>query len=120
VAWFERTMEDESGATMEMALEPGMAVIAPGDFHMVVENSDRLRVFTNQQPPVHSSRPAVDVLFASVAAAIGSKALGVVLTGMGRDGEAGAAAIREQGGRIVIQDEESRRAGGGGGGGRTR
>jgi len=61
----------------------------------------------NQEPPENSCRPAVDVLFRSVAQIYGPHVLGVVMTGMGSDGARGAKHIREAGGGIVVQDEDS-------------
>lgn len=93
--------EAESGAM----LSPGRALVAPGDHHMVVRRGDgRLSVALNQGPPENSCRPAVDVLFRSAAERVGAGVLGVVLTGMGRDGQVGAKAISEAGGRILVQD----------------
>ena len=87
-------------------LEPGRVWIAPGDFHMVVtRDRDGLRLILNQDPPEHSCRPAVDVLFRSVARTFGPHALAIVLTGMGSDGARGAAAIRQAGGEVLIQDQ---------------
>src|SRR5581483_989078 len=87
-------------------LAPGQAWIAPGNFHMTVSRRAlRGRVDLNQDPPEHSCRPAVDVLFRSVASTYRSNVLGVVMTGMGSDGVLGAKEIREAGGEVLIQDE---------------
>jgi two-component system chemotaxis response regulator CheB len=90
------------------SLEPGHAWIAPGDFHMEVErHAAAVRLRMHQGPPENSCRPAVDVLFRSVAAVYGPHALAVVLTGMGQDGLRGCEAIREAGGQVFVQDEPS-------------
>lgn len=87
-------------------LEPGHAWLAPGDFHMAVERSGTsVHLITHRAPPENSCRPAVDVLFRSVAEAYGPRALGVVMTGMGQDGLRGSERIREAGGRVLAQDE---------------
>jgi two-component system, chemotaxis family, protein-glutamate methylesterase/glutaminase len=65
------------------------------------------RLSLNQGPQENSCRPAVDVLFRSVAAAYGANVLGVVMTGMGSDGVLGARDIRDAGGDVIIQDEAS-------------
>jgi two-component system, chemotaxis family, protein-glutamate methylesterase/glutaminase len=89
-------------------LEPGQVWIAPGDYHLTLERKGRdVVVNLNQDPPENSCRPAVDVLFRSVAQVYGANALGVVMTGMGTDGARGAAQIREAGGEILVQDEAS-------------
>jgi two-component system chemotaxis response regulator CheB len=89
-------------------LEPGHAWIAPGNFHMkVIRAGLHSRLNLNQGPAENSCRPAVDVLFRSVAAAYGANVLGVVMTGMGADGVLGAQDIRDAGGEIIIQDENS-------------
>ena len=89
-------------------LRPGQAWIAPGNFHMTVSRTAlHPRLELNQDAPQNSCRPAVDVLFRSVAAAYGSRVLGVVMTGMGSDGVHGAEAIRQAGGEVIIQDESS-------------
>lgn len=89
-------------------LSAGHAWIAPGNFHMTVmrDKMDAVLVI-NQDPPEHSCRPAVDVLFRSVAANFGSGTLAVVMTGMGSDGVEGAKLIREAGGEVIVQDEAS-------------
>jgi two-component system chemotaxis response regulator CheB len=87
---------------------PGQVWIAPGDFHMTVKKSGvSSRLELNQDPPQNSCRPAVDVLFHSVAEVFGAGTLAVVMTGMGSDGVIGARYIRERGGEIIIQDEAS-------------
>jgi two-component system, chemotaxis family, protein-glutamate methylesterase/glutaminase len=89
-------------------LEPGQAWIAPGDYHMTVERrAMAVQLATNQAPAENSCRPAVDVLFRSVARAYGAHVLAVVMTGMGADGLLGAHRIREAGGEVIIQDEAS-------------
>jgi two-component system chemotaxis response regulator CheB len=87
-------------------LKPGCAYIAPGDYHMVVA-SDHQQVMlrTYQGPPENSCRPAVDVLFRSVAEVYKPHALAVVMTGMGQDGLRGCEYIREAGGQILAQDQ---------------
>jgi two-component system, chemotaxis family, protein-glutamate methylesterase/glutaminase len=90
------------------AIQPGDAWIAPGNFHMTVEKSGKIvRTMLNQNPPENSCRPAVDVLFRSVAKAYGSHALAVVMTGMGQDGLRGCQQIRANGGQVLAQDKAS-------------
>jgi len=87
---------------------PGQVWIAPGDYHMVVQRKGtQIVLATNQNPPENSCRPAVDVMFRSVANVYGHAALAVVLTGMGQDGMRGAEMIREAGGQVIAQDEAS-------------
>ncbi|MFM2152722.1 MAG: Chemotaxis response regulator protein-glutamate methylesterase, partial [Pseudomonadota bacterium] len=91
-----------------MKLEPGKGYIAPGDFHMtVVREGDDVQLALNQDPPENSCRPAVDVLFRSVADAYGPHALAVVLTGMGSDGLRGIEVLRSMGVRNIVQDEKT-------------
>ncbi len=102
---------DRTGFQLEEAvdgrkLEPGRGWIAPGDFHLEVAGRvPTLRL--NQNPPENSCRPAVDVLFRSVAPLFGQSVLAVVLTGMGQDGLLGCEAIAESGGHVLVQDRES-------------
>jgi two-component system chemotaxis response regulator CheB len=94
--------------TAGQILQPGKAWIAPGDFHMVLErNGTSIKTKTNQEPQENSCRPAVDVLFRSVADLFGPKVLSVILTGMGQDGLAGCEYIKNAGGRVIVQDENS-------------
>lgn len=89
-------------------IEPGDCVIAPGDQHLTVARDlTSLRVRLNRNEPENSCRPAVDPLFRSCASCFGSRCLGVVLTGMGKDGLDGARALKKTGARIVCQDESS-------------
>jgi two-component system chemotaxis response regulator CheB len=87
-------------------LEAGGVWIAPGDYHMrLVREGAAVRVVLDQAPPENSCRPAVDVLFRSVAAAYGPTALALVLTGMGQDGLRGCEHVHERAGQIVVQDQ---------------
>jgi len=89
-------------------LTPGCAVIAPGDFHMVVHQEDGIiRLRTHQGPKENFCRPSVDVLFRSLASVYGGRVLAVVLTGMGQDGLRGCEVLRNLGSRIYVQDEAS-------------
>jgi len=85
----------------------GHAYLAAGDWHMVPVRGEGgfVSITTNQGPPENSCRPAVDVLFRSAAAVWGGGVLGVVLTGMGKDGLIGSEKIRDAGGRVLAQDE---------------
>lgn len=90
------------------ALEAGNVWIAPGDHHMTVSRKGTATILElNQDPPENSCRPAVDVLFRSVARVYGPNVLAVVMTGMGADGARGAGLIREAGGEVFVQDEAS-------------
>ncbi len=89
-------------------VQPGLALVAPGNKHMVlVKQGAGYVVETRGGPLVHHQRPAVDVLFHSVARYVREDAVGVVLTGMGADGASGLLEMREAGARTFAQDEES-------------
>jgi two-component system chemotaxis response regulator CheB len=81
----------------------GVALMAPGDFHMLVD--DKGQIHLTQDPPVQGVRPAADVTMKSVADIYKESTLGVVLTGMGADGTEGSLYIKAAGGRALAQDE---------------
>jgi two-component system chemotaxis response regulator CheB len=88
-------------------LKPGLALIAPGDFHMALAwNGANYGVSLEQGPMLHHARPAVDVLFNSAAGA-GAHALAVLLTGMGSDGAAGMKQLKAAGATTIAQNEET-------------
>ncbi|MEA3280177.1 MAG: chemotaxis response regulator protein-glutamate methylesterase [Thermodesulfobacteriota bacterium] len=85
---------------------PGVALIAPGNYHMVLRrNGATYTVKIKDGPRVHYQRPAVDVLFRSVAKTAGSNAVGTLLTGMGMDGAKGLLEMKEHGAYTMAQDE---------------
>jgi two-component system chemotaxis response regulator CheB len=87
-------------------VRPGLALVAPGDFHMVLRKmGGRMFVNVKTGPRVCYQRPSVDVLFHSVAEAAGAQAVGVLLTGMGSDGAQGMLRMRQAGARTIAQDE---------------
>ena len=89
-------------------LTPGRIYIAPGgDRHLEVVGNSTPRCRLVEADPVSGHRPSVDVLFKSLAACTGARTLGVILTGMGRDGARGLLALREAGARTLGQDETS-------------
>jgi two-component system chemotaxis response regulator CheB len=99
-----RVIEATDGTT----LVPGHVYIAPGDHHLeVVRTGTVTRTRLHDGPPECFCRPAVDVLFRSVASAYRGSALGLVLTGMGQDGKRGSELLREGGSRVIVQDEAS-------------
>jgi two-component system chemotaxis response regulator CheB len=87
-------------------LRPGTVYIAPGDYHLeIVRDGDKGRTRLQQGPPENFCRPAVDVLFRSVASAYGAHVAAAVLTGMGTDGRRGCESLLEAGAGIIAQDE---------------
>lgn len=91
-----------------MVAKAGHFYIAPGNRHMTVTYAANiLRIDLNDEPPENHCRPAVDPLFRSAAAALGDRALAVILTGMGVDGREGAKALVAKGSLLIAQDEET-------------
>ena len=87
---------------------PGLALVAPGNFHMLLARSGaQYTVRVKDGPRVHHQRPAVDILFSSVARAAGRNAVGAIFTGMGADGAKGLLQMREAGAHTIAQDEAS-------------
>lgn len=90
-------------------LKPGVALVAPGGYHMSIMHAGgggyAVRVY--QDEPVNRHRPSVDVLFQSAARIAGADALGILLTGMGSDGAQGLQAMKQAGANTIAQDEKS-------------
>jgi len=87
---------------------PGHVYLAPGNFHLsLARTGANYLCRVHDGPPVSGHRPSVDVLFESVARVAGQNAVGVILTGMGRDGAAGLLSMRKAGARTIGQDEAS-------------
>lgn len=84
---------------------PGVVLIAPGDRHLEIDDAGALRL--TDGPPVNGCRPAADVTMKSAARVYGRKCIGVVMTGMGKDGAEGMAAIKRADGKTMAQDQET-------------
>ncbi|MDD2358416.1 MAG: chemotaxis response regulator protein-glutamate methylesterase [Thiovulaceae bacterium] len=90
------------------SITPGVVLVAPGDYHMVVRRSGaRYYIEIGSGDKVSGHRPSVDVLFHSVAKIAGANAIGVILTGMGGDGAKGLLAMKNAGAKTLGQDEKS-------------
>ena len=97
-------------AEHDEAILPGHAYIAPGGQHMRVRRGageGRYAISLSRDEPVNMHRPSVDVLFESAAQVLGQRAIGVILTGMGKDGAAGMSRLKQAGGYTLAQDEAS-------------
>lgn len=89
-------------------VSPSEILVAPGDAHLTVVRSDEyVRISFDRNPAPNGFCPSVDPMLTSVARAYGADAVGVVLTGMGRDGALGAADLAEAGGELLVQDSDS-------------
>lgn len=99
---------DVKEAKEDDVLREGLALIAPGDYHMVVKRGeDGVVVKLNQDPPLWGVRPAADIMMLSVAEVFKNRVVGVVLTGMGRDGANGLKKIKEYGGITIAEDKST-------------
>jgi two-component system chemotaxis response regulator CheB len=96
-----RVKEAEEGDV----IQEGLALIAPGGFHMSVAKTGKINLATS--PPVNYVRPSADVMMKSAAKTYASKNIGVVLTGMGADGAKGIEAIKKKGGVTIAQDKKT-------------
>jgi two-component system chemotaxis response regulator CheB len=89
-------------------VEPGKVLIAAGDYHLrIKKEGEAVRACLDQSPQENSCRPAVDVLFRSVAETYGGAALAVILTGMGNDGMRGVQSLKALGAYVIAQDQAS-------------
>jgi len=86
-------------------LEPGVALLAPGGAHMLIEKDGVVKL--NHGPSVNSVKPSVDVMMNSGVSVFGRNSIGVILTGMGHDGASGMTAIKRQGGRTIAEHEST-------------
>jgi two-component system chemotaxis response regulator CheB len=92
---------DVREAEDKVRLAPGMVLVAPADYHLLVEPGS---VSLSVDDPLHYSRPSIDILLGSAADAYGERAAGVVLTGANADGALGLARIAARGGPTIVQD----------------
>ena len=88
----------------KQALEAGIVIVAPPDYHLLVETG---AVALSVDAPLNFSRPSIDILFSSAADAYGARLAGVVLTGANADGALGLARIAARGGAAIVQDPDT-------------
>lgn len=95
-------------AANHMRIRPGRIIVAPGDAHMrVVRTSDGAAIRLSEEKSLSGCMPSVDPMFETVAEVFGSRAVGVVLSGMGRDGCEGAGRLADAGARVLVQNRET-------------
>jgi two-component system, chemotaxis family, protein-glutamate methylesterase/glutaminase len=87
------------------ALLVGQVLLAPGGFHMTIDENERIAL--NQKPTVHGVRPAVDVTLLSLVQRYGNNIIAVIMTGMGSDGTHGASLLHSEGGYVIAEDEST-------------
>jgi two-component system chemotaxis response regulator CheB len=88
----------------KQALDPGVVLVAPPDYHLLVELGT---VALSVDAPLNYSRPSIDILFSSAADAYANRLTGVILTGSNSDGALGLAQVAERGGTAIVQDPET-------------
>ena len=108
-AGFAQWLDRESSIKVRIAVDggefkPGEVFVAPSDCHMTISNGV---VRLSREAPVNCCRPSIDVLFNSLASEPGGQVVGVLLSGMGKDGAEGLARIKASGGLTIVQDEQS-------------
>lgn len=110
---FALSLDQKTGYTVREAeagdvVTPNVALIAPGNYHMVLKGSrGESRITLHQGPLENGCRPSADVLFRSVAECYGKRAIGIVLTGMGKDGLEGSKDMKARGATIIAQDKDT-------------
>lgn len=113
-AGFTRSLSERLNAISQLRVkeaEPGdklmvgQVLVAPGGFHMVLDENERIAL--NQKPTVHGVRPAVDVTLTSVVQHYGKNVIAVILTGMGSDGTHGASLLHSEGGYVIAEHEST-------------
>lgn len=88
--------------------QPGQIYIAPAGKHMELNtDNSQLYIHLSESAKIHHQRPSIDVLFKSIAQSTGKNAIGVILTGMGKDGAAGLLEMKNQGAYTIAQDEKT-------------
>ncbi|WP_305857711.1 chemotaxis protein CheB [Balneatrix alpica] len=92
-------------AEINQPIMAGQIILAPPDYHLLVESENELALSVD--PPVHYSRPSIDVLFESAAHVYAQRCIGVLLTGANKDGAIGCLAIKRRGGFLLVQQPET-------------
>lgn len=106
VQWLDETSAIKVKEAMHGDLiEPGVAYVAPADYHAEIASGGRIAL--SRSPLVNGHRPSADLLFASLAKSYGVRGTGVILTGMGADGAQGLLTLRQAGGHTIAQDEQT-------------
>ncbi len=109
---FAQRLDAQSSLTVKVAedgepIESGCIYFAPGNYHMRIEGGKHIRVQLDSGAPVNYVRPSADVLMKSAVPVYGDRIIGVLLSGMGKDGAEGLKAIKEAGGKTIVQNEET-------------
>ena len=107
---FAKRLDNTSAITVKEAsagdkLRQGLALLAPGDYHMTVGSDGRVHL--DKKPKIHGVRPAVDPMMTTASDVYKSDMIGVIMTGMGSDGRDGMVAIKNNNGATIAQDEDS-------------